>query len=289
MAVATTTALAIAGLATTAGSAGMSFAQANKQKKAMQDAEADAEAAMAAARGKLDVNFAEQMAIKKEAYDLEREAMLVQGAMATEAGKESERGAAATAGRVYAAQQQGQAGIRTAMADELTNIEGAILEEDSRLRDLDVALDLEEVAGNQQAAADAQRAATAAKQQAIQSTISAVGQGISMAPLYGKNTSAQKAAVGAAAKSSEAPYSGMEVGMKDANIFNKRQQKYFGQNVGGLDFGSMSNRDFRAFNRALSPEQRAQLRMNPQYIDAYQSQIQQPSTQYFGYNLPPSY
>ena len=284
MAVATTTALAIAGLATTAGSAGMSFAQANKQKKAMQDAEADAEAAMAAARGKLDVNFAEQMAIKKEAYDLEREAMLVQGAMATEAGKESERGAAATAGRVYAAQQQGQAGIRTAMADELTNIEGAILEEDSRLRDLDVALDLEEVAGNQQAAADAQRAATAAKQQAIQSTISAVGQGISMAPLYAKNTGAQKAAVGAAAKSSEAPYSGMEVGMKNENIFNKRQQKYFGRDVGGLDFNSMSNRDFRAFNRALSPEQKAQLRMNPQYIDAYQKQIEQPSFQYFGYN-----
>jgi hypothetical protein len=300
MAVATTTALAIAGLATTAGSAGMSFAQANKQKKAMQDAEADAEAAMAAARGKLDVNFAEQMAIKKEAYDLEREAMLVQGAQLTEAGKESERGAAATAGRVYAAQQQGQAGIRTAMADELTNIEGAILEEDSRLRDLDVALDLEEVAGNQQAAADAQRAATAAKQQAIQSTISAVGQGISMAPLYAKNTGAQKAAVGAAASSGPTAkqksrygegaegmnvYTGMEVGRKDANIFNKRQQKYFGRDVGGLDFGSMSNRDFRAFNRALDPKQRAQLRMNPQYIDAYQSQMNQPSTQYFGYNI----
>ena len=279
-----TTIAAGVSIAATAGSAGMSFAQANKQKKAMQDAEADAEAAMAAARGKLDVNFAEQMSIKKEAYDLEREAMLVQGAQLTEAGKESERGAAATAGRVYAAQQQGQAGIRTAMADELTNIEGAILEEDSRLRDLDVALDLEEVAGNQQAAADAQRAATAARQQGIQSTISAVGQAAAMAPLYAKNTGAQKAAVGTAAKSSEAPYLGMEVGMKDANVFNKRQQKYFGQDVGGLDFGSMSNRDFRAFNRALNPNQRTELRMNPQYIDAYQKQIQQPSTQYFGYN-----
>ena len=302
MAVATSTALTIAaigGLATTATSAGMSFAQANKQKKAMQDAEADAEAAMAAARGKLDVNFAEQMSIKKEAYDLEREAMLVQGAMATEAGKESERGAAATAGRVYAAQQQGQAGIRTAMADELTNIEGAILEEDSRLRDLDVALDLEEVAGNQQAAADAQRAATVARQQGIQSTIDTVGQAAAMAPLYGKNTGAQKAAVGGAANSGPTElqkarygegaegmnvYTGMEVGSKNANIFNKRQQQYFGQNVGGLDFGSMSNRDFRAFNRALSPEQRSQLRMNPQYINAYQTQIEQPSTQYFGYN-----
>jgi len=291
---------AIGGLVIAGVSAGMSFSQANKQKKAQQDAEADAEAAMAAARGKLDVNFAEQMSIKKEAYDLEREAMLVQGAQLTEAGKESERGAAATAGRVYAAQQQGQAGITTAMADELTNIEGAIIEEDSRLRDLDVALDLEEVAGNQQAAADAQRAAQVAKQQGIQQTMAFAQQGLAMAPLYAKNTGAQKSAVGAAASSGPTAtqksrygegaegmnvYTGMEVERKDANIFNKRQQQYFGQDVGSLDFGSMSNRDFRAFNRALSPNQRAELRMNPQYIDAYQKQIQQPSTQYFGYNI----
>ena len=294
------TAAAIGGLVISGVSAGMSFSQANKQKKAQQDAEADAEEAMAAARGKLDVNFAEQMSIKKEAYDSEREAMLVQGAMATEAGKESERGAAATAGRVYAAQQEGQTGITTAMADELTNIEGAIIEEDSRLRDLDVALDLEEVAGNQQAAADAQRAAQAAKQQGVQSTMAFAQQGLAMAPLYAKNTGAQKSAAGAAANSGPTElqksrygegaegmnvYTGMEVGRKDANIFNKNQQQYFGQDVGSLDFGSMSNRDFRAFNRALDSNQRAQLRMNPQYIDAYQSQMNQPSNQYFGYNF----
>lgn len=260
-----TTIAAGVSIAATAGSAGMSFAQANKQKKAMQDAEADAEAAMAAARGKLDVNFAEQMSIKKEAYDLEREAMLVQGAQLTEAGKESERGAAATAGRVYAAQQQGQAGIRTAMADELTNIEGAIIEEDSRLRDLDVALDLEEVAGNQQAAADAQRAATAAKQQGIQSTISAVGQAAAMAPLYGKNTGAQKAAVG---------------GMN------------YVEGMGPIDYqaiGEGSNRDFRKFKKSLSPEQQNMLFFNDNYISNYQKQMQQPSNQYFGYNPSLSY
>tara|TARA_R110001606_G_scaffold11925_1_gene51473 strand:+ start:668 stop:1537 length:870 start_codon:yes stop_codon:yes gene_type:complete len=288
MAVATSTALTIAaigGLATTATSAGMSFAQANKQKKAMQDAEADAEAAMAAARGKLDVNFAEQMSIKKEAYDLEREAMLVQGAMATEAGKESERGAAATAGRVYAAQQQGQAGIRTAMADELTNIEGAILEEDSRLRDLDVALDLEDVAGNQMVAADASRAATAAKQQGIQSTISAVGQAAAMAPLYGKNTSAQKAALG-----------GMEFTPDEFSKFGTIGQtgglEGSGQDFSNLDLaalGGMSNRDFKQFRKSLTPQQQNMLFLNDNYISNYQKQMQQPSNQYFGYNPSLSY
>jgi hypothetical protein len=124
----------IAGLAISTVSAGASFAQAAKQNRLKRQAQSDAEQAMAAARGKLDVNFAEQMSIKKEAYDLERQAMLVQGAQLTQAGIESERGAAATAGRVFAQQQLGQQQIRSAMADEMTNIEAAVLEEESRLR-----------------------------------------------------------------------------------------------------------------------------------------------------------
>ena len=180
-----TTIAAGASLAATATSAGLSFGQAAKQRKLQRAAEADADRAMAAARGKLDVNFAEQMSIKKEAYDLEREAMLVQGAQLTQAGIESERGSAATAGRVFAQQQLGQQQIRGAMADEMTNIEAAVLEEESRLRDLGVGLDLEEIAGQQMRAADAQRAATASTQQGIQSAVSAVQQGIEFGvPLY---------------------------------------------------------------------------------------------------------
>lgn len=292
---------AVGGLVISGVSAGVSFSQANKQKKAQQRAEEEADKAMEAARGKLDVNFAEQMSVKKEAYDLEREAMLSAGAQATEAGIESERGSAATAGRVYAAQQQGQAGIRGAMADEMTNIENAIIEEDSRLRDLDVALDLEEVAGNQQAAADAQRAANAARQQGVQSTLAFAQQGLAMAPLYSKNTAAQKSAMGEAqgatataadVKAGKAanigdsmnPYSGKTVPTKDANMFNKRQQQYFGQDVGQMDFNAMSNRDFRAFNRAVGNDMAFDLRSNPQYIQSYQEQMNQPLTSYMGYN-----
>lgn len=175
----------IAGLAISTVSAGASFAQAAKQNRLKRQAQSDAEQAMAAARGKLDVNFAEQMSIKKEAYDLERQAMLVQGAQLTQAGIESERGAAATAGRVFAQQQLGQQQIRSAMADEMTNIEAAVLEEESRLRDLGVGLDLEEVAGQQMMAADAQRAAAASTQQGIQSAASALSYGIQAGvPLY---------------------------------------------------------------------------------------------------------
>ena len=173
-------------IAATAGGAGMSFAQANKQRGLQKQAEADAVKAMAEARQKLDVNFAEQMSIKKEAYDLEREAMLSAGAQATQAGIESERGAAATTGRVFAGQQEAQGQIRSAMADEMTNIEGAILEEEGRLRDLSVGLDLQEVAGQQQQAADAQAAALAADQQSIQGVVDTAGMAIEYAPLYAK-------------------------------------------------------------------------------------------------------
>jgi hypothetical protein len=174
----------IAGLAISTVSAGASFAQAAKQNSLKRQAQSDAEQAMAAARGKLDVNFAEQMSIKKEAYDLERQAMLVQGAQLTQAGIESERGAAATAGRVFAQQQLGQQQIRSAMADEMTNIEAAVLEEESRLRDLGVGLDLEEVAGQQMMAADAQRAAAASTQQGFQSALGAAELAVKQVPLY---------------------------------------------------------------------------------------------------------
>ena len=183
----------IAGLIISVGSSGLSFAQAAKQGRLQRGAEADAEKAMAAARGKLDVNFAEQMSIKKEAYDLERQAMLVQGAQLTQAGIESERGSAATAGRVFAQQQLGQQQIRGAMADEMTNIESAVLEEESRLRDLGVSLDLEDVAGQQMRAADAQRAATASTQQGIQSALGAAQLAVEQVPLYRKARAEKKA------------------------------------------------------------------------------------------------
>ena len=245
----------------------------------MKRAERDAEKAMMAARNKLDVNYAEQMSVKKEAYDLEREAMLVQGAQATEAGKESERGAAATAGRVYAAQQASQGKIRGAMADEMTNIEQAIVEEDSRLRDLDVALDLEEVAGNQQRAADAQAAMQKATAEGIQGAIGLAGQVASAAPLFKQNISAQKAAVG-----------GMQFDQQQFSDFgNVSGNKVLGEagtdGFTNLDFdaiGNMSNRQFRQFKKDLTPDQYGMLFRNQQYISNYQNPFATYIPQSFG-------
>ena len=192
MAIATATAIALGGLALSAGTTGMSFAQAGKQKKAQRQAEKDAEEAMAEARKKLELNFYDNLGIQKEPYELEREALLSQGAQAIQAGVESERGAAATAGRIQMAQQQAQAGIRTAMGQELTNLEKLSAAEDARLAGLGYNLDLAEVSGAQQAARDAQQLSVQATQQGVQGLTSMGQQAISaFVPLFAKqNTDA---------------------------------------------------------------------------------------------------
>jgi hypothetical protein len=185
MAIATTTAVALAGVAVSAGGAAMSFSQANKQKKLQSQAEAEADKMMAAARVKLDVNYMDALSVQKEPYELQREAMIAQGTQATDAAQESERGAAAGAGRVQMAQNEAQSGIRTAMGKELTEIERLKVAEDARLRDLNVQLDLGEVEGAQMAARNAQEMAAQATAQGFEGVTSAATQAANIIPLYG--------------------------------------------------------------------------------------------------------
>ena len=184
MAAFTTIAVGI-GLAATAASTTMSFVQAGKQKKAQREAERDADEAMENARKKLETNFYAAQGIKKEPYELEREALLSQGAQAIQAGVESERGAAATAGRVQLAQQQGQAGVRSAMSQEMMALENKQLAEESRLRDVGIQLDLGEVEGAQLAAANSAQLSAQAQQQGMQGVTSFGQQLAAAAPLFG--------------------------------------------------------------------------------------------------------
>jgi len=191
MAMFTTIAAGI-GLAATAATTGMSFAQAGKQRKAMREAETAADKAMQEARKKLDVNVYDKLAINKEPFELQREAMLSQGAQAIQAGVESERGAAATAGRVQMAANEAQAGITSAMNQDLQQLEMLSAQEDSRLRDIGVQLDLEEVAGAQLAAANAQELAASATAQGMEGLTSLGSQLAEQAPLFEKTASAKQ-------------------------------------------------------------------------------------------------
>jgi len=185
MAVATGTAMLISagvGLASTGISAGLSFGHAKKQRRKQMEAEAAAKEKMNKARKKLEVNFADALSIQKEPYERQREALLSAGSQALEAGVESERGGAATAGRVLAAQNEGQGKVRDAMNTDMQQIEQFKVEEDSRLRDIGVQLDLSEVEGAQKAAAVAEQKANIANQQGAQGVLNFVKQGVAMLP-----------------------------------------------------------------------------------------------------------
>jgi len=230
-----TTIAAAAGLAATAGSTGMSFAQAGKQKQAQSDAERDADQAMQEARKKLEINFYNQLAIQKEPYELEREALLSQGAQAIQAGVESERGAAATAGRIQMAQQEGQAGIRTAFGQELSALEKLSAQEDSRLRDVGAQLDLGEVAGAQLAAANAQELGAQATRQGIEGVTSLGKQAVELAPLFPKskqNSVAPEAPFGSLIQPNQPPmnFNSLNQPIQFQPLFQKQFQKPFSVN-----------------------------------------------------------
>lgn len=178
----------IAALTATAASTGMSFAQASKQRKMQQKAEKEADEAMARARKELDVNFYEGLAIQKEPYELEREALLSSGAQLVGAGAEADpRLLAAIGGRVQQLQQKGQRQIASAMGQELAGLEKlAASEEKARAQRL-ADLDLQEAAGAQLAARDAEEARAAATTQAMKGVGDIVGQAASLAPLFGAN------------------------------------------------------------------------------------------------------
>lgn len=260
------TALAVGGLtASTIGSVA-SFAQASKQNKLMKQAQADAEKAMNEARAKLDVNYYKQLAVQKEPYELEREALLSSGAQAIQAGVESERGAAATAGRIQMAQIEGQAGQRTAMGKELSDLAKLTVDEESRLRDEKAALDLAEAKGQQLMARDAQRAKTAAITGGFESLTSAIGQGAQLVPLYLKQkqneydfsndiTSIKPTTVGGGIMP-ESEISGQRVALPTQGGFNFE------------DISKMTQEQYDQYIKSLSPEQKSKLteyisQMNP--------------------------
>lgn len=182
MAVATATAIA---LGTAAVSAGTSFAQAAKQKKVIAEAEAEASKKMAAARKSLEKNYMESLSIPMEAYEAQNEAILVAGAGAMEAAREgSQRGVGTVAQNVLNFENDALRDTSIRQGQELYNLEAATAQEESRLRDIGVNLDLQEVEGANMVAADAELARSNAIQAGIGSLMDGVGTGLDAAGLY---------------------------------------------------------------------------------------------------------
>lgn len=186
-----TTIATAAGLAGSAVSTGMSFSQASKQRQLQKKAEAEAAIALADAKKELNTNYSAALGIQKEPYNLEREALISAGAQAIEAGRESERGAAETAGRVYALQQQGQQQIASEMGKELTALDKATAEEAAKLRNARAQLNLDVAEGAGVAASRAANLAESATMQGVQGISNTLQQAASFVPLYSKSQSAR--------------------------------------------------------------------------------------------------
>lgn len=185
---------AVVGLAATAASTAMSFAQAAEQNSIKNKAEAEAEKALAEAKKRLDVNVYEALDVNLDAFRRQQEGLLSAAAQATAAGAESERGVAATAGRVQAGVNEAMAGIREAEVSKLEELERLTAGEESRLKDIGAQISLDEAAGAQAAAANAAEMEQMALAQGMEGVTSAIGQAAEMVPLFAKNKGARQAA-----------------------------------------------------------------------------------------------
>jgi hypothetical protein len=178
--------IGLGSLAVGATSTGLSIGQASRQKKLQKDSEAQARIALADAKKKISVNYMDQLSIAKEPYRLAREAALSSGAQALEYGIEgSERGVAATAGRVMAAQNQAQQQIGSSMEQEIARLDQLSANADTDIAYSLGSLDLQRAQGAQFAARDAQQARNAAISNAIETGASTLTGALeTFVPLY---------------------------------------------------------------------------------------------------------
>lgn len=246
-------------VAATAATTAMSFAQAGKQRKLMRQAEAEADAAMQEARKKLGTNVYDQLAINQDIYKQQRDQFSAVASEAIRAGVEGEqRGAGATAGRVLLTSNQVQEGITSAMNQDLQQLEMLSAQEDARNRDIGVQLDLEEVAGAQLAAANAQELQAQSMQQGFAGVTSLGSQAAKQIPLFARSKGAEMSALGEMVDS----FSGGNLNLK---TFTPEQLANL-EKVGG-----MNKQQYNQFLKTLKPEQRRELFSNQQFQNSYNS------------------
>ncbi len=185
------TTAAIIGITSSAVGAGMSFGQMAKQSKAAAAARQQANLAIQEAKKRAEQNVFESLSLTKDPYERAREAAIVSGAQAIEAGRESERGAAATAGRVAMAQNEMQRDIADVQAKEMQSLNQLVAAEESRLKDYAANVSLSEAEGAQKAMRDAEILRANAAGQAFQQ-IGQVAQGVDqLIPLYKQSQGAK--------------------------------------------------------------------------------------------------
>lgn len=161
-------------------STGFSFIQAGIARNRSDEAQAEADRKMADARGRTDVNFYENLAVQQETYNRAYREQQVAAKANLQAMQEQGVRGVAGVGMLQQATQDAMSSVRAAQEKELVDRQRLITEEDSRLRDVNIQLDLGEVEGAQLAAASEANAANYATQQGIQGLVD-IGLGVAEA------------------------------------------------------------------------------------------------------------
>jgi hypothetical protein len=243
------TALAAASIGVTLAGSGMSFAQAAKQKRMQAEAERAAQDAFNKAEAQLDVNYYDKIAINTEAYRAQREAMLAAGAQQVQAAQEDPygRGLAAVTGRVQMAQTQAQQAITQQQNTEMLNLQEMSAKESSRLAGEKAKLYEVQAEGAQTAAQNAQAASAAYTQAGVEGIGKAIGQGVSMVPLFAKDAS-----VNAFGKLQKSYQSAADAGTLPSQFLDESGKAMpFQQALGKLD-GSQYGMNFKGVG-SLTP------------------------------------
>lgn len=283
---------AVGGMAATALTTGFQVADLIKSKRLQKEADAEAEKAMAEARKFLDVNVYDALNIQMKPYDLEREAALTTGAQLIEAGRESERGAAAMAGRIQANQQSLNRDIQARMGKEMADLQKLSAAEESRLKDIKTQLYLDEVEGAQTASAMYDERAAQAAKNAIAGTASMIGQAAKLPALYGTNVKAEQAGFANLNLNADqlkalgnVDYSGLgtaEAATQPMGMgpFNANEGMFVPTAVSNFDpamISKMSASEYKKFIETLSPEQMSIIFQDPKFKKAYDTAVQQQS------------
>jgi hypothetical protein len=179
---------AIIGISTAIASAGASAGQVVSAGQAARNARNNSEIAFDKAMKELSANQMAKIGLPMDVIDRQRDAITSSAAQITQAATEGEgRGAAATAGRVQMAAQEGQRDIASDIGQQLMGLEAATAQEETRLSAARANLNLAQAEGAQAAAAQAGAQQDAAIKGVFTGLQSAGQQYLEGSELYKKN------------------------------------------------------------------------------------------------------
>ena len=183
---------AIAGLAISVGTTAMSFINAGKQKRKQQDADRKAAMAMAEVEKELTKNEYKALSLDQTIYEQTQATLGAQIKTEMEALREGDqRGVLAGSQRVQEGTVQSSGAIRADQGQKLDELDKLVADEETRKSDIKMQLKLGDVAGAQQASAEASQAANQLKMQGFQGVGNVLQQGLGMVKTYGKSAEAK--------------------------------------------------------------------------------------------------